>query len=223
MIQGAIFDMDGVLLHNVDYHLEAFRLFGEEQGRVLTREEVFSVFGRKNVDMMQALLGRTLSEAEVERFEDRKETIYRELIGPSLEETVVSGLLPFMSALSEEGVLLAVASSGPKKNVDMVLDGLAIRDRFSAVVTGELVTNGKPDPEAFLLAAQRLGVEPGDCAVFEDSFAGVRAGLASGGKCVAIATTHTEQELETLSPHIVVKDFNEISIGRLRRLWRPRG
>ena len=218
MLEGAIFDMDGVLLDNLEFHLKAFKLFGKEQGRILTTEQIQSVFGRKNSDMLQALLKRSLSEEEISRYEDRKEELYRLLIRPQLPETVVGGLFEWVEVLRDEGLRLALATSGPMSNVAMVLDELELREYFEVIITGDQVQKGKPDPEAFLLAAQGLNLEPTSCVVFEDSFSGVEAALAAGCKCVALATTHTETELTAVAPHLIANDFQSLSVGALRDL-----
>lgn len=218
MIKGVIFDMDGVLLDNLEYHLEAFRLFGEEQGRSLTRKAIQAEFGRKNWDMLEALLNRRLEKEEAERLADRKEELYRQLIRSELLEVVVEGLPEFLEALEKKGLPMAVATSGPLENVDMVFDGLGIRTKFSAIVTGDQVQHGKPHPEAFLTAAALLNVAAEDCAVFEDSVSGIKAGLSAGSKCVAVATTHEADELSALSPHLVIRDFRDLHPDQLQDL-----
>lgn len=218
MLEGAIFDMDGVLLDNADFHVEAFRVFGREQGVELSREAVFSVFGQKNRDMLRALLRRELSEGEIDRFAARKEEIYRELIRPVLRERVVPGLFELLGLLDSTGTYLALATSGPIENVDLVLDGLDLRKYFSAIVTGRDVRRGKPDPECFLLAAGRLGLDPAGCVVFEDSVSGVRAALSAGCICVAIATTHPRQHLQVVRPNVVVEDFRGFGPEQLSTL-----
>jgi beta-phosphoglucomutase family hydrolase len=205
MIQGAIFDMDGVLLDNLDFHLQAFKLFGKEQGRTLADDQIQAVFGRKNSDMLRALLDKELTEEEIERCEARKEELYRELISPQLQETVVSGLLEFVQALRRANFGIALATSGPVDNVEMVLDGLGLQNDFDFLVTGEQVKRGKPHPEAFLRAAEGLNLPASECVVFEDSFSGVEAALRANCKCVALATTHTEQDLGTVSPHRIMR------------------
>jgi beta-phosphoglucomutase len=218
MIKGVIFDMDGVLLDNVEYHLEAFRLFGEEQGKSLTREDVQSVFGRKNWDMLEALLNRRLEKSEADRLADRKEELYRQLVLSELHAAVVSGLPEFLESLAKAELPMALATSGPIENVDMVFDGLGIRSSFHAIVTGDQVKHGKPHPEAFLTAAAFLDLAPEDCVVFEDSVSGVQAALSAGCKCVAVATTHEEEELNALSPDLVIQDFQDFSPDRLQEL-----
>lgn len=218
MIRGAIFDMDGVLLDNVDFHLEAFRKLGEEEGHPITREDVYGVFGRKNDDMLRVLLDRELTPEEANRLGRRKEAIYRELIRPTLREHVVPGLESFLAALRAASVSMAIATSGPPENVGLVLDDLGFRPFFQAVVTGEEVTRGKPAPDAFLLAARKLGIPPEHCVVFEDSVSGVKAALAAGCACVALTTTHSAEQLKLLGPDLIVRDFRELEVPRLLHL-----
>ena len=218
MITGAIFDMDGVLLDNLDFHLQAFQLFGEEQGRTLTNQEIQAVFGRKNADMLRALLGRTLTQEEIRRYEARKEELYRELIRPRLRERVVGGLLEFIRSLRRERFGIALATSGPIDNVNMVLDELNVRKDFDVIVTGDQVEQGKPHPEAFIISAEQLNMPTSHCVVFEDSFSGVEAALKAGCKCVALATTHTEEELGHISPDRIIATFREITVTELQDL-----
>ncbi len=218
MIEGVIFDMDGVLLDNLDFHLQAFKLFGEEMGRSLTSRQIQEVFGQKNSDMLQALLEKQLTEKEIKRYEARKEELYRNLIRPHLRERTVEGLFEFIATLRHGDFRIALATSGPVDNVNMVLDELHLRKDFDVVITGDQVKHGKPHPEAFLSAANGLNVPPSQCVVFEDSFSGVEAALRAGCKCVALATTHTEKELRSVSPHLIIATFCEINAVQLQQL-----
>ncbi len=218
MIRGAIFDMDGVLLDNLSYHLRAFQQLGREQGCELTQEQIEAVFGRKNDDMLRVLLDRELNRQELDVLADRKEAIYRDLARPDVGRLVVPGLLSFLDRLRGAGLHMAVATSGPRENVNLVFDGLGIGPYFSAVVTGRDVVRGKPHPDAFLLAAARLGLPASDCVVFEDSRSGIQAGLAAGARCVALATTHSATELQDLRPHRIIRDFRELTPQELELL-----
>ena len=215
MIQGVIFDMDGVLLDNVTAHLEAFRRFGEEQGKNVTDGDIFAAFGQKNDRMLESILGRALSADEIERFGRRKEEIYREIIRPTLKSHTVRGLAHLLDQLDRAGVRMAVATSGPVDNVDMVLDGLDLRAYFRCIVTGDEVEQGKPHPEAFLKAARGLDLAPGDTVVFEDSPSGVTAALRAGCRCVALTTTHSRERLSELRPERIIDDFTEIDPASL--------
>ncbi len=213
MIKGAIFDMDGVLVDNAVYHIRAWRKLGIELGRDLTDEQVRRVFGQRNSEMLKALVDPSLTSDQAARYGERKEIIYRELISPYL--TPVPGLVEFLGDLKTRDFRTAVATSGPNENVDLVMDGLALRRWFDAIVTGSEVAHGKPEPDIFLLAARRLSLEARECVVFEDSTAGIEAALRAGSVCVALATTHSPEALKDYPTFRVIRDFRGLRAADL--------
>ncbi len=216
MAEGAIFDMDGVLVDNLPFHLRAWQQLGRELGKPLTEDRIRSVFGQRNREMIRKLIGPDLAEEDIPRFTSRKEELYRHYIASDLH--AAAGLIEFLQDLNRNGIRCAVATSGPHVNVNFVLDGLGIRGYFAAIVTGADVTRSKPDPEIFLLAARRLELPAGHCVVFEDSSAGIEAAHRAGCCCIALATTHAPEELT--APHIarVVPDFAELSASYVKVL-----
>jgi beta-phosphoglucomutase family hydrolase len=209
MADGAIFDMDGVLVDNVRYHMRAWQQLGRELGKDVTEDQIRRVFGQRNREMIKQLISADLSDEEITQHTTRKEQIYRSIIAADLQPA--PGLVEFLRDLQEGGVPCAVATSGPWVNVTFVLDRLGIRDYFRAIVTGADVTNSKPDPEIFLLAARKLQLPPGRCVVFEDSAAGIQAAHRAGCMCIALATTHAPAEIE--GPHVarIVPDFTSLA------------
>jgi beta-phosphoglucomutase len=216
MIRGAIFDMDGVLVDNVEYHLRAWKQLGREQGKELQREDIVKVFGQRNREMIAALLERPFSAEELGRCAARKEELYRSFMLPELKP--VAGLPELLADLKEAGFKTAVATSGPRDNVEMVLGGLEINACFNAVVTGADVSNSKPHPEIFLLAAERLGLPPEECVVFEDSSSGIQAARHAGCFCIGLATTHPPEELQQYLPGQIVADFRGLTAETLKTL-----
>jgi beta-phosphoglucomutase len=214
MIEGAIFDMDGVLVDNAAYHIRAWQELGAELGIRLADESVRRVFGQRNGEMIAALIGGPLTPEQVEQYAGRKEEIYRRLITPDLRPT--PGLIEFLAELRTELFRTAVATSGPLENANLVLDGLGIRSWFDVVVTGGEVTRGKPDPEIFLLAAQRLNLHPSQCVVFEDSTAGIEAAQRAGSVCVVLSTTHSQEELRGYTSSHIIPDFRSLQAADLR-------
>ncbi len=214
MIQGAIFDMDGVLVDNARYHIKAWKVLGREIGRDLTDVQVRRVFGQRNSEMLQALFDKALAPDHVVRYSERKEAIYRGLIAPEL--TPVPGLIEFLEELKRDRFKAAVATSGPDENVDLVMTRLSLRPWFDAIVTGAEVSRGKPDPDIFLLAAARLGLDARECIVFEDSTSGIEAARRAGSPCVALATTHSREDLKALSVYRVISDFCRLHPADLR-------
>jgi len=202
----ALFDMDGVLVDNMAYHIRAWRAFAERHGRTLTLDEYYRhVNGRVAADALPFVLGRPLAAAEVEPLTEEKEADYRRLYAAHRQPT--PGLLPFLERLKAARVGLAVGTSAPQSNIDFTLDGAGLRPFFDAVVDASMVTRGKPDPEIYLRAAAELGVEPGRCVVFEDAYAGIEAGLRAGMRVVALATTHTPDELAGRGAVRIVRNF----------------
>lgn len=212
--------MDGVLLDNLAYHLSAWRQLGRELGRSLTNEEIRSVFGQRNLEMLTNLIGLHFHEEEADRHAERKEELYRTMIRQRIRETAVPGVSGFLNNLRQEGLRIALATSGPSENAELVLTGLGIADLFTTVITGVDVTEGKPDPEIFLLAARRLGLPPSDCVVFEDSVAGVQAALRARCLCVGVSTTHNRLELEGMGVHYIIPNFRALSVDMLRQIYR---
>lgn len=211
MIKGAIFDMDGVIVDNIRHHLRAWKELGRELGRDFQDEDVRRVFGKRNREILRSLLGNDAEHEQLAEYAQRKEELYREIMAPDLRP--VPGLADFLESLRSSGVKTAVATSGPMENVRFVLDGLGFQAAFEAIVTGLDVRESKPDPAIFLLAAERLGLMPANCVIFEDSPPGIQAAKASGCPCIALATTHSADELRPYKPDRIIKDFRELAAG----------
>jgi beta-phosphoglucomutase len=204
-----IFDMDGVLVASGPAHAASWRVVARRHGIEVSDQRFRESFGRTSRDIIATLWGPGLAPADVERIDAEKERTYRELI---------SGVVPLMigaretlAALAAAGYRLAVASSGPRENIDLVLDETRIHGCFSAVVTGFDVRRGKPDPECFLLAAQRLGVPPPACVVVEDAPVGIEAALAAVMRVIGLAGTHPADRLVTTGAQRVVAALREIT------------
>ncbi len=219
MISGAIFDMDGVLVDNNRHHMAAWQTLGREMGREWSEADILRLFGQRNREIFQGLLGRVPSEEELLRYGPRKEALYREIMRPELQP--VPGLRELLEGLRTSKVRTAVATSGPRENVDFVLEGLLIDSLFDVVVTGPDVPRSKPQPDIFLRAAERLGYPPAECVVFEDSAPGIQAALSAGCPCVALATTHDRVYLEVCRPSMIVSDFRGVRLEELNRLPVP--
>ncbi len=214
MIEGAIFDMDGVLVDNVEYHIRAWQALGGELGREFAAPEVRELFGQRNKEILTALLRRPISDEEAARLGDRKEAYYRHLIAEEVQP--VAGLLEFLADLKKEEMRTAVATSGPRENVALVLKGLGLERFFDAVVTGGEVARSKPAPDVFLLAAKQLNLEAKHCLVFEDSLAGIEAARRAGCSCIALATTHDATALESTRPARIIHNFSGLRAADIR-------
>lgn len=199
-----IFDMDGVLVDTNPFHKRAWTAYARELGHDISEEWMAShVYGRINREALTALLGYIPSEEEVRRHTLNKETMFIRDYSDHIH--LVPGLDVLLPAAKALGIPMAVATSAPRMNVEFIFDRLGLATYFPIVVDDEFVTKGKPDPEIYLLTAEKLDIQPSDCLVFEDSFSGVTAGLVAGMKVIAVSTTHSSEEFDGVE--MVIEDF----------------
>ncbi|MGB2987026.1 MAG: HAD family phosphatase [Phycisphaerae bacterium] len=190
---GVIFDMDGVLIDSAAPHLRSWQLLAQECGGTVTEEAFARTFGRQNRDIIPIMFGQ-VSDARMRALADRKEEIYRDLI--RARPPIVDGAVELVRGLYEAGARLAVGSSGPRDNIELVIASMNVADCISVIVSGDDVTRGKPDPQVFSLAADRLGIEPERCVVIEDAPVGVQAARAAGARTIAVLLYHPAEALE---------------------------
>ncbi len=215
MIRAALFDMDGVIVNNRDAHLEAFAEFARRHNQPLDPMILLPYFGSTNEVIMKTLFGRDdLTDEQVERYSKEKEEIYRQQYDPVMQPA--RGLVGLLRALREEGFRIAVGSSAPQVNVDFVLNRCGIADCFDATASGSEIRHSKPDPEVYLLAAAKLGVDPAECVVFEDAFVGVEAARRAGAKVVAVASTFPREAHRDYDR--LIDDFTQITPDEIRKM-----
>ncbi len=211
-----IFDMDGVLVLSGPAHYDAWRDTATAHGVDLSYERFLSFNGMVNADICQMLFGDRATPAFAATIADQKERAYRDAI--AREVPLAPDCRRVLQQLQAARVPLAVGTSGPKANVDHVLDGGDIRPFFGAVVHADLVQRGKPAPDIFLRAAELLGMPPERCLVVEDAPSGIRAAHAAGMRVLGITTNHSEQELREERAHAIVTSFADLSPALVRRL-----
>ena len=193
-LRAAIFDMDGTLVDNMKYHVAAWIELFRDEGLAVTVEDYYqSGVGGAAEDVVRQFLGNDLPDAQVKTLVAQKEFLYRYLIRREIKP--IRGLRRFLAEGRNAGIPMAVATAAGKKNTDFILSSLGVQAFFSVVVTAADVRRGKPEPDMFLEAAERLGVSPRECLVFEDSYAGLEAAKRAGMRAVAVATTHALDEL----------------------------
>lgn len=209
MPQGVIFDMDGVLVASAEPHRQSWRVLAKKHGINMPDEEFNKTFGMTSRAIINKLWGDELSDNEIRRIDDEKEAVYRELISGMVPLSI--GVRETLGALRDAGYVLALGTSGPRENVELVLGETGIGSYFAATVTGFDVERGKPQPDIFLKAAERAGLRPGDCVVIEDAPVGIEAALNAKMKVVGYAGTHPASTLEAAGAHLVVNELAEIT------------
>ena len=212
-----IFDLDGTLVHNMPVHNKALEDTLTEAGIQLsvdTTEFINSTYGKKVTEVFRGILGTHAAESDVIYWSERKEALYRERFARWREP--MPGLLQLLEQARNLGLPMAVASASPPENVSFILDELNLHSYFKAVLTGQDVQRGKPDPEIFLKSASQLGVAPSDCLVFEDGLHGIEAARRASMDAVLITTTLDAREVAGQS-HVIcaVPDFTHLDLSTL--------
>lgn len=209
-MKAILFDLNGTMIDDMEYHTEAwYKIIVEDFGRKMTRDEVKLEMYGKNSEVLERVFGKGhFTDEEIYNLSIEKEKRYQEAFRPKLK--LIDGLDEFLARAYEKGIKMAVASAAIPFNIDFVLDGLNIRKYISAVVSADDVQFSKPHPETFLMAADKLGVKPEDCLVFEDNPKGVEAAQKGGMKAMVITTMHEEHEFEGLDNIVgFIKDYND--------------
>jgi beta-phosphoglucomutase len=200
--------MDGVLIDSYRAHLEAWQRLGRQIGRPITEAMFVPTFGRRNVEIFHMLWGDAFTPEEVYRWGEWKEDAYRQVITERFPG--MDGAADLVDALKTAGFLLAIGSSGPVENVEVALRSLGRAASFDAIVSRDDVTRGKPDPEVFLKTAEKLRLEPRQCAVVEDALAGLESATRAGMVPIALTGTFRREELAPKAA-IVVESLRELS------------
>lgn len=212
-IRAVIFDMDGVIVASGRLHAESWRLLARKRRQVVTDEQFRGSFGQTNREIIRAWWGASLPDAAVAELDHEKERIYRELIAGVVPLTV--GVREALWRLQEAGFRLGLGTSGPRANVDLVLDECGMRGFFSAIATGDDVQRGKPAPDIFLLAARTLQTDPAHCTVIEDAPVGISAALAADMRAIGFVGTYPPEALLGAGAHDVVSGMSELTADRV--------
>jgi|SRR5579864_2613991 len=216
MLEAVIFDMDGVIVDSHPVHKKAWRKFLESQNRYVSDEDLnFIMEGRRREEILRHFLGE-VSDEELRNLGRQKEQIFRE---EADDVKPIEGLCDFLQKLSQAGIRLAVASSGSGRRVNDILNSLSLRRYFQAVVTGDQVSQGKPDPAIFRLACERVAVQPSEALVFEDSVSGVRAAKSAGMRCIGVANNGVIPILLQAGADHIISDFSGITFDELRSMF----
>jgi len=216
--KAVIWDMDGVIVDTARYHLKAWQEVFRKRGVNFTEADFRRTFGQRNDTIIKTVLGREVSQEEMNAIAKEKEESFRRSIEQKLKP--LPGVIELMTSVKERGFQMALASSAPIENIQLVSQTLGISDCFESIISDKDVTEGKPNPQVFLLAAERLGVGPRDCIVIEDAVAGVTAAKRAGMYCLAVTSTHPRQSL--MAADLVVDTLEAISADDIERLFNLR-
>ena len=202
--RAVLWDLDGTLLDSTGCHWSAWCDLMAEQGREVTYAQFIATFGQRNDYVLREMIGPELAPDEIRRLSDAKEERYRACLQVRGIQ-LLPGAEQWLRELRAAGWRQALASSAPRLNIEVIMHLPALRGRLDAVVSGEDAPHGKPAPDTFLIAAERLGVEPAQCVVVEDSPAGVEGARRAGMRCIGVGPSH-----ETLPADVRVRSLLDL-------------
>jgi len=210
MIKAVIFDMDGVIIDSEPLHYKVFKEYLQSKWELSISDEEYSTFiGTTNHHMYSVLKEKYNLTAEVTALvEEYEEKCIAFLLASKMEKPIL-GVDALVKNLYQNNIRLALASSSPKKNINLVLEMFGLHPYFEVVVSGQEVVNSKPSPDIFLRAAKLLDLSPEECLVFEDSGNGVVAAKEAGMKCIAFYNPNSGKQDLSRADHII-ESFAEV-------------
>lgn len=213
-IKALIFDMDGVISDTQRIHGSVERTILSEYGIDITEKEIAFLYGgTKDGTQFTHEFKKNAVNADPYDALQKKWKLMNNLSDNDI--IAIPGIIEFISLIKTD-YKLAVASGTPVHFVERVLNSLQIRKEFSAIIGGDKVTEGKPNPEIFLRAAQMLDISPAQCLVIEDAPNGIKAAKNAGMKCVAITTTHESNTLKNADK--IIHSYNELTFDIIQTL-----
>ena len=216
-LRAVLWDMDGTLIDSGEYHWLTWHETLAELDVELTRADFNGWFGSRN-DRILTRYFPGITAAEMQRIGDIKEDRYRALVRRD-GVVLLPGIDDWLARLNAAGWRQAVASSAPPANIDVLIEVLRLHDIFQAIVSAEEVAHGKPAPDVFLRAAEKVGVPPSRCIVVEDAAIGVEAGRRGGMRTIGIQGGHDRQ---TLDADVVTQSMADLPLETFERLLQGR-
>ncbi len=214
-LKACIYDLDGVITNTAKYHYQSWKWVGEQLDYNLTEKQNQKLKGigrKESLDRILKWSGSRISEAEKQNLLQSKNNMYLEYIDEMTPNEVFDGFIKFNTKVKELGIKVAIGSSS--RNAIRIIDKLDLVLEFHAIVDGGMTPHSKPEPDIFLLAAEKLQIDPSECLVFEDSQAGLTAAKKANIKSVYYGT---EKGLK--GAQISISSWTEVSIEKLYKLF----
>ena len=214
-VRGIIFDLDGVLVFTDKFHYQAWKKMADGLGIYFDEEINNRLRGVSRMDSLEIILeqyhGEALTREKKEELAEQKNNHYCEFLKTMTPDDVTPQVRHTLAALREQGIRLSVGSSS--KNARFILERVDLLDAFDAISDGNNIQKSKPDPEVFLKGAEYLGLEPSECAVVEDAYAGIDAAKAGNMLAIGIgdAASYEKTDYRLMVFEDLLKVVDEVS------------
>ncbi|MDZ7897628.1 MAG: beta-phosphoglucomutase [Arcicella sp.] len=210
-VKACLFDLDGVIVDTAIYHFQAWRRLANELGFDFTEHQNEQLKGISRMESLELILGWgnvTLTEEEKLDWATRKNDWYLDLVKEMTPDEVLPGVKDFLILLRENNIKIALGSAS--KNSKLILERIEMLSYFDAIIDGNNITKGKPNPQVFLMGAEATDCKPEECVVFEDALAGVQAGKLGGMRVVGVGSPEVLTEAD-----VVISTFEEMTLEML--------
>ena len=202
-VKGIIFDLDGVIVFTDKFHYQAWKKIADKEGIYFDEKINNRLRGVSRMDSLEIILelyhGEPLTEKQKEELAEEKNGIYRGLLKKMTPDDVSMEVRDTLAELRKRGYKIALGSSS--KNAKFILEQVKLLDAFDAISDGNNITKSKPDPEVFLKAAELLKLNPAECAVVEDAYAGIDAAKAGSMLAVGIGDAAAYEKVSVSLNH----------------------
>ena len=212
-----IFDFDGTLLDSEKAHLRAYQELGQTLGYEISDEEYFADFvGKTDLEILGYMIKQSGQNMSLEVLFEQKKHYFMTYLQTG-EVTPIAGVVDFVTDLTDQGLPLAIASNAVFPEIEVGVALLGLQDCFRVILSVESTSNGKPAPDIYLMAAERLGVEPKSCLVYEDSLTGIQAAVSAGMRVIAVGNVSNEKLIQAGAERVIpdfqkhVLSFGEVS------------
>ncbi|HEX8217723.1 MAG TPA: HAD family phosphatase [Chloroflexia bacterium] len=215
--RAVVWDLDGVLVDSAAAHNSSWQVMSERYGVAYDPDRDFpNIFGKHNTDII-GMMWQVTDAGRVAEMADAKETAFRR---EAAQLKALPGAVELVQELARRGWKQAIGSSAPMANISVLLEATGVGPYMQAIASGDDVTAGKPDPQVFLIAFERLGVSPRNGVVIEDAPAGIQAGVRAGAATLGVTTTQSAEALQAAGADRVVASLAGITVDDLEALVR---
>ncbi len=195
MIKGVIFDLDGVIVSTDQYHYQAWKKMADIENIYFDEKINDRLRGVSRMESLNIILenaNKEYTKNEKIQLTEFKNEMYKNSLDNLSSEDILPGINELLDNLKKHNILIAIGSSS--KNAKKILRKIQLENQFDAISDGTDITKSKPDPEVFLIAAQRLGLTPDECAVVEDAHSGILAAKAANMLAFATGDAKSSQD-----------------------------
>ncbi len=210
-ISAVIYDVDGTMVNSEPLHVAAWdsalQTYGHE---LMDLSDNFraTMAGKKPIVIAEGMVQELELDVDPCDFLETKSVLFLEKVRTELEG--MPGVVESVQRFSQGGHKLAIGTSLDREYINLILNKLGLTGSFEVIVTGDQIKNGKPHPETYLMVAQKLGLDPSECAVLEDATSGIKSAKAAGMWCIAVENKNAVPQ-DTSEADVVVYSLDEVT------------